>query len=299
MPLQTTTDIYAKALAGNYAIGGFIAYNLEMFQALVRAANAARSPLLLQSSAQAVDYAGFGYLIGLARAAAEEAETPVAYHLDHGFSVEICKAAVDAGFTSVMIDASSHPLEENIRITREVVEYAHDNGVVVEGELGSPENDRAHTHPDQVAEYVARTGIDSLAIAIGNSHGQMQLDAPPMIDFELAEAIRKVVPTTPLVLHALTIIPDGQPEAYKAAGGQLRPVSMVSEEVFIQAAHTPGICKLNIGISLKLEMMTAIREYLAANPTDFDPRKPFGFARQRLEKLIGDHLRRIGSAGRA
>lgn len=299
MALETTTQMYRRAYDGGYAIGGFIAYNMEMMQALVRAANRLRSPLLLQSSAQAVDYAGFDYLSSLARAAAREAEVPIAHHLDHGYSVDVCKGAIDSGFTSVMFDGSALPFEENIRLTREVVNYAHDRGAVVEGEIGSPENNGVFTDPDQAAEYVERAGIDSLAVAIGNSHGQMRSDREPAIDFDLANRIQQRVPGMPIVLHALTIIPDIATDAFRRSGGKLGTTRVVTEEVFTKAARTLGICKLNIGISLKLTMFAAMREYLNEHPAEFDPRKPLGFARQRLEEVIAGNLGRLGSVGKA
>lgn len=297
--LQTTTAMYEKARREDYAIGGFIAYNMEMMQALVRAANRSRSPLLLQSSAQAADYAGFAYLAALARVVAQEAEIPVAHHLDHGYSVDVCKQAVDHGFTSVMFDGSALPFEENVRLTRAVVDYAHDKGAVVEGELGSPENDGFFTDPDQVVEFVDRTGVDSLAVAIGNSHGQMKSGKPPIIDFDLLERIQAVVPQMPLVLHALTTITPATVEAFRRSGGEMKPASVVSEEVFRRAARSKGIAKLNIGASLKIAMVTAIREHCNENPANFDPRKPLALARQRLEDLIVELLNRCGSAGRA
>lgn len=297
--LTNTRDMYAAAAADGYAIGGFIAYNMEMMQALVRAANRARSPILLQSSAQAVDYAGASYLQRIASVAAEEAEVPISLHLDHGFTPESCRAAVDAGFNSVMIDVSRFDLEENIRVTREIVEYAHDHGVVVEGELGSPENDGHATDPAQVAEYVERTGVDSLAIVAGNSHGQMQLSAPPVIDFDLIERVAVIIPDTPLVLHALTIVPEGQRERYIEVGGELDEVYMVSEQDFSRAARMQGMAKINIGISLKLEMMTAVRRFLRENPRDFDPRHALGAGREAIEDLVVEHFGRLGSVGKA
>lgn len=299
MILTDTKEMYERSRTSDYAIGGFIAYNMEMFQALVAAANRTRSPLLMQSSAQAVDYAGGEYLVALARTAAEQAEVPVAHHLDHGFTVGVCKRAVDLGFTSVMIDASDHPFEENIRMTREVVEYAHERGVVVEGELGSPELGGAHTDPDQAAEFVARTGVDSLAVVVGNIHGQMTHHAPPVIDVERLREIHRTIPEVPLVLHALTIVPEPEREAFLAAGGEIGPTYTVSDELYREIAGLEGVAKLNNGASLKMAAVTAMRQALDANRSNIDPRKVWAAARTALEDIIAGHMARLGCTGRA
>lgn len=299
MILTDTKEMYERSRKSDYAIGGFIAYNMEMFQALVAAANRTRSPLLLQSSAQAIDYAGGEYLVALARTAAAQAEVPVAHHLDHGFTVEVCKRAVDLGFTSVMIDASSYPFEENVRMTREVVDYAHARGVVVEGELGSPELGGSHTNPGQAAEFVERTEVDSLAVVAGNVHSQMTLAAPPVIDVDLLREIHRTIPDVPLVMHALTIIPEPEREAFVTAGGEIGPTFTVTDELYREVAGLQGIAKLNNGASLKMAAMTAMREALDANRGNIDPRKVWAAARAALEEIIVGHMGRLGCIGRA
>ena len=299
MILTDTKEMYDLSRNSDYAIGGFIAYNMEMFQALVAAANRTRSPLLMQSSAQAMDYAGGEYLVALARTAAKHAEVPVAHHLDHGFTVEVCKRAVDVGFTSVMIDASSHPFEENVRMTREVVGYAHARGVVVEGELGSPEVGGAHTDPGQAAEFVERTGVDSLAVVAGNIHSQMKLDTPPVIDVDLLKEIHLAVPDVPLVLHALTVVPEAERRAFIAAGGEIGPTCTVTDELYREIAGLEGIAKLNNGASLKMAAVTAMRVALDADRSNIDPRKVWAASRAALEDIIVGHMGRLGCTGRA
>ncbi len=299
MELSTTHEMYRRAFRADYAIGGFIAYNMEMFQALVEAANARRSPLLLQSSAQAVDYAGADYLVALARTAARNATVPIAHHLDHGFTPEVCKLAVDAGFTSVMIDASRFTFEENVAITKDVVDYAHARGVVVEGELGSPEEGGAQTDPARAAEFVERTGVDSLAVVVGNIHSQMTLNTPPVIDLGLLDRIHQAVPETPLVLHALTVIPTEVRDAFRRAGGTLPEAQTVSDETYQAVARQPGVVKLNTGASLKMAAVTAMRTVLTANSGDIDPRHVWAAARETLVDVIAAHMDRIGSSGAA
>jgi fructose-bisphosphate aldolase class II len=272
---------------------------MEMFQALVAAANERRSPVLLQSSAQAVDYAGADYLVALARVAARNAEVPVAHHLDHGFTPEVCKLAVDAGFTSVMIDASRFPFEENVAITRDVVEYARARGVVVEGELGSPEEGGEHTDPARAVEFVERTGVDSLAVVIGNVHSQMTLDRTPAIDLDLLDAIHDALPSTPLVLHALTVIPPSVRAGFLEAGGDLPAAQTVGDDVYRAVARHPGVVKLNTGASLKMAAVAAMRRTLDENRGDIDPRHVWGAARESLIDVVTAHLDRLGSSGAA
>lgn len=284
MPLVTTKDMFKKAYEGHYAVGAFNVNNMEIVQGIVDAAKEEESPLILQVSAGARKYAKHAYLLHLVQAALEDTDLPIALHLDHGADFEICKACVDGGFTSVMIDGSKYPFEENIELTKRVVDYAHSKGVVVEAELGKlagvedavkvNTKDATYTDPDQAVEFVERTGVDSLAIAIGTSHGAYKFKGKPELDFARLEKISNLLPNFPLVLHgASTVIPAFVEECNRY-GGKLDGAQGVPEDMLLKAGKY-GVCKINIDTDLRLAMTASIRKYLAEHPEDFDPRSYF------------------------
>ena len=308
MPLITTTKMFADAYKGGYAVGAFNVNNMEIIQGIVEAAKLEQAPLILQVSAGARKYANPIYLRKLVEAAVEESNLPIALHLDHGDNFEICKSCVDGGFTSVMIDASHHPFEENIRLTKEVVEYAHAHGVVVEAELGRlagvedavnvSAQDASYTDPDQAVEFVQRTGVDSLAIAIGTSHGAYKFKGDPQLDFERLETISKLLPNFPLVLHgASTVLPEFVKKCNEF-GGKIDGAQGVPEEMLSRASKL-GVCKINIDTDLRLAMTAAIREYLALHPEHFDPRQYLGPARQAIQDMVQHKIKSVlGCSGR-
>ena len=308
MPLITTTKMFADAYKGGYAVGAFNVNNMEIIQGIVEAAKLEQAPLILQVSAGARKYANPIYLRKLVEAAVEESNLPIALHLDHGDNFEICKSCVDGGFTSVMIDASHHPFEENIRLTKEVVEYAHAHGVVVEAELGRlagledavnvSAQDASYTDPDQAVEFVQRTGVDSLAIAIGTSHGAYKFKGDPQLDFERLETISKLLPNFPLVLHgASTVLPEFVKKCNEF-GGKIDGAQGVPEEMLSRASKL-GVCKINIDTDLRLAMTAAIREYLALHPEHFDPRQYLGPARQAIQDMVQHKIKNVlGCSGR-
>ena len=272
MPLVTTKDMFKKAYEGHYAVGAFNVNNMEIVQGIVDAAKEEESPLILQVSAGARKYAKHAYLLHLVQAALEDTDLPIALHLDHGADFEICKACVDGGFTSVMIDGSKYPFEENIELTKRVVDYAHSKGVVVEAELGKlagvedavkvNTKDATYTDPDQAVEFVERTGVDSLAIAIGTSHGAYKFKGKPELDFARLEKISNLLPNFPLVLHgASTVIPAFVEECNRY-GGKLDGAQGVPEDMLLKAGKY-GVCKINIDTDLRLAMTASIRKYLA------------------------------------
>ena len=294
MPLVTSTEMFKKAYEGHYAVGAFNVNNMEIIQGIVAAAQQEKSPLILQVSAGARKYANHIYLMKLVEAAIEDTGLPICLHLDHGEDFDICKACVDGGFTSVMIDGSKHPFEENIEMTRRVVEYAHERGVVVEAELGRlagvedavkvNTKDATYTDPDQAVEFVERTGCDSLAIAIGTSHGAYKFKGKPELDFARLEKITNLLPGYPLVLHgASTVIPSFVEECNKY-GGKLDGAQGVPEDMLLQAGKF-GVCKINIDSDSRLAMTAAVRKVFAEKPAEFDPRKYLGPARDNMEKL--------------
>ena len=307
MPLVTSHSLFEQAYGSDYAIGAFNVNNMEIIQGIVDAAIAERSPLILQVSAGARKYAHPTYLRKLIEAAVEVSDLPVVLHLDHGESFEICKQCVDDGFTSVMIDASHHPLDENIAITKQVVEYAHAHGVVVEAELGRlagiedavnvSEADAAFTDPDQAGEFVARTGVDSLAVAIGTSHGAYKFKGEPRLDFQRLSAIASTIPGVPLVLHgASTVLPE-YVSICNQYGGRIPDAQGVPESM-IQKAATLGVCKVNIDTDLRLAMTAAIRRELAENPSSFDPRKYLGPGRDAITAMVRHKIKNVlGSSG--
>lgn len=295
MPLVTSKELFEKAYANKYAIGAFNVNNMEIIQGIVEAAKEENAPLILQVSAGARKYANPIYLKKLVEAAEEFSKLPIVLHLDHGESFEICKQCVDDGFTSVMIDASHHPFEENIAITKKVVEYAHAKGVVVEAELGRlagvednvkvSDKDAIYTDPEQAAEFVERTGVDSLAIAIGTSHGAYKFKGEPHLDFERLEQISKLLPNFPLVLHgASTVLPE-YVELCNQYGGDIPGAKGVPEEM-IRKATQYGVCKVNIDTDLRLAMTAAIRKQLSENPKNFDPRKYLGDGRSYIKEVV-------------
>ncbi len=302
MPLVTSTEMFKKAYEGKYAIGGFNVNNMEIIQGIVDAAKIEQAPIILQVSAGARKYANHIYLMKLVEAAVEDTGLPICLHLDHGEDFEICKSCVDGGFTSVMIDGSKHSFEENIELTKRVVDYAHNKGVVVEAELGKlagvedavkvDAKDATYTDPDQAVEFVERTGIDSLAIAIGTSHGAYKFKGEPELDFARLEKITNLLPGFPLVLHgASTVIPAFVAECNKY-GGQLDGAQGVPEDMLLQAGKF-GVCKINIDTDLRLAMTASIRKHLAENPADFDPRQYLKPARQAIQDMVAHKIKDV------
>ena len=296
MPLVTTTEMFKKAYEGGYAIGAFNVNNMEIVQGIVDAAKEEQSPLILQVSAGARKYAKHIYLVKLVEAALEDSNLPIALHLDHGDSFEICKDCVDGGFTSVMIDASHYDFDENVRITKQVVEYAHAHGVVVEAELGRlagveddvnvSDADARFTDPEQAAEFVRLTGVDSLAIAIGTSHGAYKFKGDPYLDFDRLKKVGELLPNFPIVLHgASSVLPEFVAKCNEF-GGNIPGAQGVPEAMLRQAAQM-SVCKINIDTDLRLAMTASVREYLAQNPSEFDPRKYLGPARDAIKNVLG------------
>ncbi|NLH97504.1 MAG: class II fructose-1,6-bisphosphate aldolase [Clostridiaceae bacterium] len=309
MPLVTTTEMFKKAYEGGYAIGAFNVNNMEIVQGITEAAKEVNAPLILQVSSGARKYAKHTYLVKLVEAAIEETGLPIALHLDHGDSFELCKSCIDGGFTSVMIDGSHLPFEENIKLTKQVVEYAHAHGVVVEGELGRlagiedavnvSEEDAAFTNPDEVEEFVSRTGVDSLAIAIGTSHGAYKFKGEPKLRFDILEEIARRLPGFPIVLHgASSVIPEFVDKINKY-GGNMPGARGVPEDMLRKAAQS-AVCKINIDSDLRLAMTATIREYFAQHPDHFDPRQYLGPAREAIKGLVKHKLIHVlGCAGKA
>ncbi len=302
MPLVTSKEIFQKAYSGKYAIGAFNVNNMEIIQGIVDAAKEESSPLILQVSAGARKYANPTYLKKLVEAAIIESNLPIVLHLDHGENFEICKQCIDDGFTSVMIDASHHPFEENIALTKKVVEYAHDRGVVVEAELGRlagveddvkvSEKDASYTNPEQAAEFVERTGVDSLAIAIGTSHGAYKFKGEPQLDFDRLEEITKLLPHFPLVLHgASTVMPEFV-EMCNQYGGNIPGAQGVPEEMLRRASQY-GVCKINIDTDLRLAMTAALRKSLVEDPGNFDPRKYLGVGRTAIKEMVQHKIKNV------
>ena len=305
MALVTTKDMFAKALTQDYAVGAFNVNNMEIIQGIVEAAKEEKAPLILQVSAGARKYAKPVYLVKLVEAAIEDTGLDIALHLDHGEDFDICKKCVDDGFTSVMIDGSKHPFEENIRLTKEVVEYAHSKGVSVEAELGKlagiednikvDARNATFTVPEEAAEFVEKTGVDSLAVAIGTSHGAYKFKGTPFLDFERLEEIHKLIPDTPLVLHgASTVLPEFV-EKCNEYGGNIPGAQGVPEDM-IRTATKHGVCKVNIDTDLRLAMTAEIRKHFAEHPEDFDPRKYLGPARDAIKGMVQHKIRNVLNA---
>ena len=297
MPLVTTTEMFQKAYEGGYAIGAFNVNNMEIVQGITEAALETRSPVILQVSAGARKYAKHVYLMKLVEAAVEDTGLPIALHLDHGEDFEICKACIDGGFTSVMIDGSKHSFEDNIALTRRVVEYAHAHGVVVEGELGRLAGieddvnvsaaDSSYTDPNQVEEFVRATGVDSLAIAIGTSHGAFKFKpgTKPQLRFDILEEVSRRLPGFPIVLHGASSVTPKYVELINANGGALKDAIGVPEDQLRQAARM-AVCKINIDSDLRLAMTAGVRQQLLADPAGFDPRGYLKVGRQYVKDLV-------------
>lgn len=301
MPLVTSSAMFNKAY-GNYAIGAFNVNNMESIQGIVEAAKEEKAPLILQVSAGARKYAKHIYLIKLIEAAVEDSGLPICLHLDHGESFEICKTCIDGGFTSVMVDGSKFSFAENIALTKQVVDYAHERGVVVEAELGRlagvedavkvSAGEATYTDPEQAAEFVQKTGCDSLAIAIGTSHGAYKFQGEALLDFDRLKQISLLLPNFPLVLHgASSVLPEFVAKCNEY-GGQIKNAKGVPEELLKQAG-TMGICKINIDTDLRLAMTAAVREHLARNPNDFDPRQFLTPAREAVKGMVRHKMKNV------
>jgi fructose-bisphosphate aldolase class II len=302
MPLVTSTEMFKKAYEGGYAIGAFNVNNMEIVQGITEAAHDLDAPLILQVSKGARAYANHTYLIKLVEAAVIECpNVPIVLHLDHGPDFETCKSCIDGGFTSVMIDASGKPFDENIEITRKVVEYAHDHGVVVEAELGTlagiedevnvSAEDSSYTRPEEVEEFVSRTGCDSLAIAIGTSHGAFKFKpgTKPQLRFDVLEEVSRRLPGFPIVLHGSSSVPQEFVEKINQFGGNMPGAIGVPEDQLRHAAEL-SVCKINIDSDLRLAMTACIREHFAHNPGDFDPRQYLKPARQAIKDMVAHKL---------
>ena len=311
MPLVTTKKMFEDAYKGGYAVGAFNVNNMEMIQAIVEAANECKSPVILQVSAGARKYANPVYLRHLVQAAVETTDIPVAMHLDHGADFEICKASIDGGFTSVMIDASSKPWEENIAITKKVVEYAHDHGVVVEAELGKlagieddvnvAASDAQFTSPDEVEEFTSRTGIDSLAIAIGTSHGAYKFKPgqDPKLRIDILEESGRRLPGFPIVLHGASSVPQDQVAIVNQFGGSMPNAIGIPESELKKAAKL-AVCKINIDSDLRVAFTAAIRKHFTEHPDHFDPRQYLGDARANMKEMVKHKIIDVlGSANKA
>ena len=296
MPLVGTKEMFEKAYAGHYAIGAFNVNNMEIIQGIMEAAQEKRSPVILQASEGARNYAGQEYIVGLIKIALQKyPDIPTALHLDHGSSYDICKACIDGGFTSVMYDGSKYSFEENVRVTKKIVAYAHDKGVVVEAELGRlagvedlvsvDAKDAIFTDPEQAAEFVELTKCDSLAIAIGTSHGAYKYSGDPYLDYERLETIGNLLPNYPIVLHgASTVIPEFV-EKCNQFGGKVLGAKGVPEDMLRKAAKM-AVCKINIDTDIRLAMTAAIRENLFENPENFDPRGYLKPAREAVKNMV-------------
>ncbi|MPM89066.1 Fructose-bisphosphate aldolase [bioreactor metagenome] len=311
MPLVTTTKMFEDAYKGGYAIGAFNVNNMEIIQGIVQAGEKLKSPLILQVSAGARKYANHTYLVKLVEAAVETTGLPIALHLDHGPDFETCKSCIDGGFTSVMIDGSHLPYEENVAVTKKVVDYAHAHGVVVEGELGQlagveddvsvNAEDASYTKPEQVEDFVKRAGVDSLAIAIGTSHGAFKFKPgqKPQLRFDILEEVGKRLPNFPIVLHgASSVVPEfvAQINQY---GGKMDDAIGIPEEMLRQSA-TMAVCKINIDSDLRLAMTAAVRKYMAENPSHFDPRQYLAPARTAIQGMVEHKIETVlGCAGKA
>ena len=311
MPLVTTKKMFEDAYKGGYAVGAFNVNNMEIIQGITEAAKKLNAPLILQVSKGARAYANHTYLVKLVEAAVEETGLPIALHLDHGPDFETCKSCIDGGFTSVMIDGSALPYEENVALTKKVVDYAHAHGVVVEGELGTlagveddvvvESGNESYTNPDQVEDFVKRTGVDSLAIAIGTSHGAYKFKPgqKPQLRFDILEEVSKRLPGFPIVLHgASSVIPEFV-EIINQYGGSMPDAIGIPEEMLRQAA-TMAVCKINIDSDLRLAMTAAVRKYMAENPSHFDPRQYLKPAREAIEGMVEHKINTVlGCADKA
>lgn len=297
MPLVTSKEMFEKAYKGGYAIGAFNVNNMEIIQGITEAAKEENAPLILQVSAGARKYANHTYLIKLVEAAVIETGLPICLHLDHGDTFELCKSCIDGGFTSVMIDGSHHSFEDNIALTKQVVEYAHAHGVTVEGELGRlagiedavnvSAEDASYTRPEEVEEFVTRTGVDSLAIAIGTSHGAYKFKPgqKPQLRFDILEEVEKRLPNFPIVLHGASSVTQEFVKMINENGGAMPDAIGIPEDMLRKAAGM-AVCKINIDSDLRLAMTGTIRKYFAENPSHFDPRQYLKPAREAIKGLV-------------
>lgn len=308
MAFISTKPLFQKAYKEGYAVGAFNINDMEILQGITEAVAEEKAPVILQVSAGARKYARHQYLIHLVQAAMECTGIDCVLHLDHGEDFEVCKSCVDGGFSSVMIDASKHPFEENIAITKKVVDYAHAKGVPVEAELGKlagvednisvTDKDAIYTDPDQAVEFVKRTGCDSLAVAIGTSHGAYKFKSEPKLDFERLEKIQNLLPGFPLVLHGASSAPADLVKICNDYGGQIPGARGVPEEMITRAAKM-AVCKVNIDTDLRLAMTGAIRKVFVETPGEFDPRKYLGPARDAIKEVVKRKVRILGCAGKA
>lgn len=311
MPIVTSTEMFKRAYEGHYAIGAFNVNNMEIIQGITEAAAEVNSPLILQVSAGARKYAKHVYLMKLVEAAEQDTGLPICLHLDHGDSFELCKSCIDGGFTSVMIDGSKHSFEENIALTKKVVEYAHAHGVVVEAELGRlagieddvhvKAEDSSYTRPDEVEEFVSRTGCDSLAIAIGTSHGAFKFKpgTKPQLRLDILAEVEKRLPGFPIVLHGASSVIPKYVDIINANGGCLKDAIGVPEDQLREAARS-AVCKINIDSDLRLAMTAGIRETMAKEPEAFDPRKYLAPGRDNIRELVKNKIVNVlGSDGKA
>ena len=309
MPLVTTKEMFEKSMREHFAIGAFNVNNMEIIQGIVDAAAKQNSPVILQASSSAIKYARIPYLMKMVEAALEEHDIPVALHLDHGPDFETCKMCIDNGFTSVMIDGSKYDFEENVALTKQVVDYAHAHGVVVEAELGKlagieddvnvADSDAMYTDPEQAREFVERTGCDSLAIAIGTSHGAYKFKGEAKLRFDILAKIKELIPNTPIVLHgASTVIPE-LVEMCNEYGGNIPGAKGVPDEMLHEASIS-GVSKINVDTDLRLAMTGAIRKVLSEDPSVFDPRKYLTPARALVEETVEHKIRDVfGSSNKA
>ena len=309
MPLVTTKEMFEKSMKEGFAIGAFNVNNMEIVQAIVDAAAEENSPVILQASSSAIKYARPIYLKKMVEAATEETNIPIVLHLDHGPDFETCKACIDAGFTSVMIDGSKYDFEENVALTKKVVDYAHPRGVVVEAELGKlagieddvnvAASDAMYTDPEQAKEFVDRTGCDSLAIAIGTSHGAYKFKGEAKLRFDILAKVKELIPNTPIVLHgASTVIPE-LVEMCNKYGADIPGAKGVPDEILHEASHS-GVSKINVDTDLRLAMTAAVRKEFVENPSVFDPRKYLGPARELIKETVQHKIRDVfGSSNKA
>lgn len=301
MPLVTTKEMFEKAYEGGYAIGAFNVNNMEIVQGITRAAKKLNAPVILQCSAGARKYASHDYLVAMVKAAADETGLPIALHLDHGPDFETCKSCIDGGFTSVMFDGSSHSYEDNVRLTKEVVDYAHAHGVVVEGELGTlagveddvqvAAEDASYTRPEEVVDFVTRTGVDSLAIAIGTSHGAYKFKPGqnPQLRFDILEEIQKKLPGFPIVLHGASSVNQNHIKLINEFGGEMPDAIGIPEEM-LRKASSMAVCKVNVDSDIRIAMTAALRQHLTENPTHFDPRQYMTPARDLIEEVVSHKI---------
>lgn len=311
MPLVTTKEMFKNAYEGGYAIGAFNVNNMEIVQGITEACKEMNAPVILQVSSGARKYAHHNYLVKMVEAAVEETGLPIALHLDHGPDFETCKACIDGGFTSVMIDGSSKPYEENVELTKKVVEYAHAHGVVVEGELGQlagvedevnvSAEDASYTKPEQVYDFVTRTGVDSLAIAIGTSHGAFKFKPgqKPQLRFDILEEIEKILPGFPIVLHGASSVMQEYVKMVNEFGGEMPDAIGIPEDMLRKAASM-AVCKINVDSDIRLALTASVRKHFAEFPGHFDPRQYLGDGRNAIEAVVKHKIANVlGCANKA